>query len=137
MTPEQALAVNVEGKGIVLISGCGHQTLPKIIERAEALFDEPIYGMIGGLHYPVTDARLVWKGIKIQMYYGTGKVPWEPITMEEVQNNIEFLRKRNPGVVGLSSHDSCDGSVEAFRSSFPGIYKDIRVGEKIVIGRHE
>ncbi len=137
LTPEQALAVNVEGKGIVLISGCGHQTLPKIIERAEALFDEPIYGMIGGLHYPVTDARLVWKGIKIQMYYGTGKVPWEPITMEEVQNNIEFLKKRDPGVVGLSGHDSCDGSIEAFRNSFPGVYRDIRVGEKIIIGGHE
>lgn len=134
---EQALAINVEGKGIMLISGCGHQTLPKIIERAEALFDEPIYGLIGGLHYPVTGSRRVWKGIKILIYAGTGKVPWEPITMEEVQNKIEFLKKRNPGVVGLSSHDSCDGSVEAFRSSFPGIYKYIRVGEKIVIGRHE
>lgn len=131
---EQALAINVEGKGIVLISGCGHQTLPKIIERAEILFDEPIYGLIGGLHYPVTDS---WGEIKRRFYVGTGKVPWEPITMEEVQNNIEFLRKRNPGVVGLSSHDSCDGSVEAFRSSFPGIYKYIKVGEKIVIGRHE
>jgi len=37
-THEQALAVNVEGKGIVLIAGCGHQTLLKILERAEALF---------------------------------------------------------------------------------------------------
>jgi len=33
-THEQALAVNVEGKGIVLIVGCGHQTLPKILKRA-------------------------------------------------------------------------------------------------------
>lgn len=54
-TPEQTLAVNVEGKGIILIVGCGHQTLLKILDRAEALFDEPIYGIIGGLHYPVTD----------------------------------------------------------------------------------
>lgn len=51
--PEQALAVNVDGKGIVLIVGCGHQTLPKIVERTEALFEEPIYGLIGGLHYAV------------------------------------------------------------------------------------
>lgn len=40
---EQSLAVNVEGKGIVLIIGYGHQTIEKIIERAQELFDEPIY----------------------------------------------------------------------------------------------
>jgi|GEM_PF-177430 7,8-dihydropterin-6-yl-methyl-4-(beta-D-ribofuranosyl)aminobenzene 5'-phosphate synthase len=136
-TPEQALAVNVEGKGIVLIVGCGHQTLPKILERAEALFEEPIYGIIGGLHYPVTDSRLILQGLKIQMYAGTGKVPWSPITIEEVKNNINLLKKLNPGVVGLSGHDSCDESIEAFRTAFPGIYRDIKVGEKIVIGRHE
>jgi len=133
-TPEQALAVSVEAKGIVLISGCGHQTLSKILERAEALFDEPIYGIIGGLHYPVTDSRAEWKGIKIQMYFGTGKAPWNPITMEEVQGNINLLKKRNPGVVGLSGHDSCDASIEAFRKAFPEIYKDIKIGEKIVVG---
>ena len=136
-TPEQALAVNVEGKGIMLIVGCGHQTVLKILERAEALFDEPIYGIIGGLHYPVTDSRLIWDGLKIQMYFGTGKVPWSPITIEEVKNNINLLKKRNPVVVGLSGHDSCDASIEAFRNAFPEIYKDIKVGEKIVIGKHE
>ncbi len=90
--------------------------------------------MIGGLHYPVTDS---WGETKRSIYGGTSEVPWEPITMEEVQNNIEFLRKLNRGVMGLSGHDSCDGSVEAFRKAFPGIYKDVRVGEKIVIGKHE
>ena len=136
-TAEQALAVNVEGKGIILISGCGHQTLSKILERAEALFDETIYGIIGGLHYPVTDSRLIMEGLKIQMYVGTGKVPWNPITIDEVKNNINFLKKRNPGVVGLSGHDSCDESIAAFRTAFPGVYRDIKVGEKIVISRYE
>lgn len=131
--PEQALAVNVDGKGIILIVGCGHQTLIKILERSEALFDEPIYGIFGGLHYPVTDSRLIWKGLKIQMYFGTGKVPWSPITIEEVNNNINLLKKRNPGFVGLSGHDSCDDSIEAFRNAFPKIFIDIKVGEKFVI----
>ncbi len=136
LTPEQALAINVHGKGIVIIAGCGHQTLSKILERAEALFDEPIYGVIGGLHYPVTDSRiLTMTGIKLQMYFGTGKVPWKPLTIEEVQNNIALLKKHNPGVVGLSPHDSCDASLEAFRQAFPGIYKEIKVGEEIVIGK--
>jgi 7,8-dihydropterin-6-yl-methyl-4-(beta-D-ribofuranosyl)aminobenzene 5'-phosphate synthase len=131
-TQEQALAVNVEGKGIVLVAGCGHQTLAKIIERAEALFDGPIYGIIGGLHYPVDDSRVVWKGIKLT-YFGTGKVPWRPITLEEVQKNIDYLKKRKPNVVGLSPHDSGDVAIEAFRDAFPEAFKSIEVGRKIVV----
>jgi len=50
---EQTLAINVENKGIVLIVGCGHQKVERILKRAEDLFDIPIYGIIGGLHYPV------------------------------------------------------------------------------------
>lgn len=134
---EQALAVNIEGKGIVLIVGCGHQTLPKIVKRAEALFEEPIYGIIGGLHYPVTDSRVKIMGIKMQKYLGICKFPWRPITMDIVQKNIDFLRKRNPKVVSLSAHDSCDASIAAFRSAFLTAYKEIKVGERIVISSNE
>ena len=130
---EQALAVNVGGKGIVVIMGCGHQTLSKIIKRAEALFEEPIYGVIGGLHYPVTDSREKMMGIKIQKYAGTCRLPWKPITMGNVQKSIGYLKKLNPGVVGLSAHDSCDASVAAFRNAFPNAYRDIKVGEEITI----
>jgi len=130
---EQSIAVNVEGKGIVLIIGCGHQTLPKIIARAEDLFEEPIYGVIGGLHYPVTDSPAKIFGIKIQKYIGTCKFPWKPITIDEVHTNIDILKKVNPKVVGLSPHDSCDASIAAFRKAFQNEYKDIIVGERIVI----
>ena len=130
---EQALAVNIEGKGIVLIVGCGHQTLPKILKRAEALFEEPIYGIIGGLHYPVTDSRVKLMGIKMQKYAGTCRLPWKPITMENVKESIDYLKKLNPGVVGLSAHDSCDASITAFRNAFPNVYRDVKVGEEITI----
>jgi len=135
-TPEQALAVNVKGKGIVLIVGCGHQTLPKLLQRTEALFAEPIFGLIGGLHYPVTGSRVVIGGVEFQRYVGTGKVPWRPITMKEVQSNIEILEQRNPKIVGVSGHDSCDASIAAFRKAFPKSYQGIIVGERIVIGQN-
>jgi len=134
-TVEQALAVNVAGKGVVLIVGCGHQTLPRILERTEALFDEPIYGVVGGLHYPVSDSRIKPLGFKIQKYLGTGKVPWQPITRQEVFENIACLQKRHPRLVGLSPHDSCDESLDAFRTAFPQAYRDIRVGEAICVSR--
>ncbi|UCD85786.1 MAG: MBL fold metallo-hydrolase [Deltaproteobacteria bacterium] len=132
-TPEQALAVNVEGKGIILIIGCGHQTLPKIFKRTETLFDEPIYGIIGGLHYPVTDSRIKIFGIKAQRYVGTDRPPWRPINMSDVRKNIEELKKRNPKIVRLSAHDSCDVSIAEFRRAFSDAFDEIRVGKKIII----
>ncbi len=130
---EQAIAVNVEGKGIVIIVGCGHQGLKKIIERTETLFDTPIYGIIGGLHYPVTDSRIKIAGIKMQKFLGTCREPWNPYSATDVKENIAFLKERNPSLVAVSAHDSCDASLDAFRSAFPIEYKDIIVGEKIII----
>ena len=131
---EQALAINVEGKGIVIVVGCGHQTLPKIIERTEALFDEPIYGIIGGLHYPVNGGPIEIMGWFPHKMFGTGKLPWKPITMEELQENIKFLKKRNPKIVALSAHDSSEVSLKAFHDAFPKVIRDINVGERIIIG---
>lgn len=133
-TPEQALAVNVEGKGIVLVVGCGHQTLPRLLTRSQELFNEPIYGIVGGLHYPVTESRIKKRRIPIQKLYGTGKPPWSFITMADVNKNIEILKKVKPGIIAISPHDSCDVSIVAFRKSFPSAFKDIRVGKKLVIG---
>ncbi len=134
---EQALAVNVKGKGIVLVVGCGHQTLPKIVKRAEALFEEPIYGIVGGLHYPVNDSRVKVMGIRMQKYLGTCRLPWRPIKKDVVQENIDFLKKQNPSVVGLSAHDRCDASIAAFRNAFPTVYKEIKVGKRIVVSNDE
>jgi 7,8-dihydropterin-6-yl-methyl-4-(beta-D-ribofuranosyl)aminobenzene 5'-phosphate synthase len=128
-TPEQALAVNVEGKGIVVIVGCGHQTLKKIVDRAEALFDAPLFGVLGGLHYPVAKGR----NIDVHRYVGTAKLPGEFLTIEEVQANVDYLKTRGIGVVGLSPHDSCDTSVEIFKRSFPHAFREIVVGQGIVI----
>ncbi len=133
-TEEQALAVNVANKGIVVIVGCGHQTLSKILERVEALFDEPLYGIIGGLHYPVTESRAKVMGIHVQKYIGTGKPPWDPITLEEVRTNIAMLKSKQPAIVSLSAHDSCDAVVNEFKTAFGDSYEDLKVGKKIAIG---
>jgi len=132
-TPEQSLAVNVAGKGIVLIVGCGHSTLQRIVDRAETLFDAPIYGMVGGLHYPATASREKKLGLPVQSIFGTGKWPWKPINREDVRVAIDYLKERNPQLVSLSAHDSCDWSIEAFRSAFGEAYQDLIVGEEIIV----
>ena len=132
-TPEQSLAINVEGKGIVLIIGCGHPTIQRIIDRKEMLFQQPLYGVIGGLHYPVTASRSVKHGIPAQQYFGTGLWPWERITKGDVHNAISFIYRRDPHVVALSPHDSCDWSLAAFRDAFGTRYRELMVGKEITI----
>jgi len=132
-TEEQSLAVNVERKGVVLIVGCGHHTVPRLLERAEALFDEPIYGLVGGLHYPVMGGPVEVYGCAMHKYAGTGKPPWENITVDELQANIQLLKGLNLKLVALSPHDSSDLSMEAFRDAFPEAYRELRVGDPIIV----
>jgi len=103
---EQVLAVNVQGQGIVLIVGCGHPTVERIVARAEALFDQPVVGIVGGLHY-------------------------EGFSFTDVQPHVEFLSSHNLKLVALSPHDSSREALEAFQSTFADRYHTLRVGESI------
>ncbi len=125
-TPEQVLAVNVTGKGLVLIVGCGHPSLPRIFARADMVCDVPVAGVIGGLHYPVT-------GLPTQRLLGTARWPWQPADPGEVLEDVAFLRSRDPRVVALSPHDSCDWSLAQFREAFGAAYRDIIVGAPIEV----
>jgi metal-dependent hydrolase (beta-lactamase superfamily II) len=131
---EQALAINVAEKGLVLVIGCGHQTVPKLLERTRAVFSEPIHGLVGGLHYPVPKGRAVVLGIPIQKLIASGNGPFSPVDQEEVSSNIDMLRRLEPGLVGLSEHDSSDEVIQQFREAFGPAHRDVRVGEPIVVG---
>lgn len=130
---EQSLAINVEGKGIVLVIGCGHQTIERIIERAQKLFDEPIYGIIGGLHFPVKGGRIMAGPVNVQHLIGSDNPPWSGVNKEDVKNSIESIKKVNPKIVALSPHDSSDWSVQQFKNAFGDKYFDIKVGKEIII----
>ncbi len=48
---DQAMIVNVAGKGIVVITGCGHAGVVNIARYARRLTgDQPLYALIGGFH---------------------------------------------------------------------------------------
>ncbi len=48
---DQALIVNVAGKGLVVITGCGHAGVVNIARYARRLTgDQPLYALIGGFH---------------------------------------------------------------------------------------
>lgn len=104
---EQPLVVHVADHGLVLITGCGHPGLERLVERAESLYGEQVVGVVGGLHY--TNARA-----------------------DELQSPIQFLQSRHPELVGLSPHDSGPEALAAFESAFPGVYQTLTVGETIL-----
>jgi metal-dependent hydrolase (beta-lactamase superfamily II) len=128
---EQALVVNVEGRGLVLIVGCGHQTVPKLVARTQAVFSEPVLGLVGGLHYPVPKGRAVVLGVPLQKLVASGNGPFSPVTLEEVSANIDLLRQLKLDLVGLSGHDSSDQVIGEFRAAFGPAYREVRVGEWI------
>lgn len=130
---EQALAINVAGRGIVLVVGCGHQTLAKILRRYDQLFEEPLYGIVGDLHYPVPDGRLTVLGINMQRYLASGAGPWNPISEADLRADMALLKQRDLGVIGLGGHDTSDEVIDQFRNLFGKRYRSVRVGNAIVV----
>lgn len=124
---EQALAVRVQGRGVVLIVGCGHQGVPNLMARAAQMFGEPVVGVIGGLHYPIPRGRWTMFGVDTQRRatYGTAPGP----TPDDVQRDIDRLRAAGVQWVSLSPHDSSDEMIELFRRNFGAGYHDLRVGQ--------
>lgn len=107
---EQSLAIRVEGKGIVIITGCGHPTLSKILARARMLFDEPVWGIVGGLHY------------------------YNESFLSRALVDIDWLASSSPlQLIAISGHDSIPAAMTAYEKAFPKIYREVRVGEKIEI----
>ncbi len=105
---EQSLVVNVEGVGLVVISGCGHPGMQRTVGFVQQAFGRPVVGIIGGQHYTGLEAAAL-------------------------QPEIEFLQGLNPVVVSLSPHDSGPTALETFRKAFRENYKDIAAGQEIVV----
>ena len=53
--------------------------------------------------------------------------------MIEVEEQLEMLRARSLGVVGVGGHDSSDEVIALFAETFGDAYRYVRVGEPIVI----
>lgn len=103
---EQALAVNVAGRGVILIVGCGHPGVPRLVERAQAALGQPVVGVIGGLHLKGASEAVI-------------------------QYDIDLFRRLDVQVVGLSPHDTDATVIERFRRAFPAAYRDVTVGQTI------
>jgi 7,8-dihydropterin-6-yl-methyl-4-(beta-D-ribofuranosyl)aminobenzene 5'-phosphate synthase len=127
---EQALIVNVRGRGLILVSGCGHPAIESVLAAAERIVEAPIYGVIGGLHLPVHGMT---SGFIPQAVLGNPNWPWRLINEADAEKVIASISERGPGLVALSGHDSTPWTMTAFGDAFGGRFQPLRVGEEILI----
>jgi 7,8-dihydropterin-6-yl-methyl-4-(beta-D-ribofuranosyl)aminobenzene 5'-phosphate synthase len=127
---EHSLVVDVAGKGPVMIVGCGHPQLERLVKRATQITGRPLYGIVGGLHFPVTGSRVGKGG---QTIIGNGKLPWQRITKGEARETAAALATLDLKLVALSAHDSCDWTLGIFQETLGDRYRTVKVGEEIVV----
>jgi metal-dependent hydrolase (beta-lactamase superfamily II) len=130
---EQALVINVEGKGLVVVVGCGHQTLSRLLQRIDESFGQPIYAIVGDLHYPVPDGRLKLLGINLQRVFASGSGPTNPISSSDIEADIAMLQKRDIGLIALGGHDTSDEVLNRFGQVFGDRFRSVKVGDGITI----
>jgi 7,8-dihydropterin-6-yl-methyl-4-(beta-D-ribofuranosyl)aminobenzene 5'-phosphate synthase len=128
---EQGVVVNVRDFGLVVLTGCGHPPIERILGVTEQVLDVPIRAVVGGLHLPVH----AWGTPQIvQAVLGNPHWPWQPIGERDVAHVIEELRARGPRVVAVSSHDSTPWTFDALGRAFGDGYRTMRAGEELRIG---
>lgn len=103
------------------------QSLPRILARTAELFDEPIYGIVGGLHYPYPRGRWRQFGLDLQQLLVYG--PFRGPRLDEIRRDMRLLEQKRPKWVSISAHDSSDEMIEEFRRAFGESYHVLRVGE--------
>lgn len=127
---EQALVVNVRGRGLVLVTGCGHPEIERTLAAAEEVVDAPVHAVVGGLHLPV---HAIGTPLVPQAVLGSPNWPWRPISEQDARSVIQSIQERGPGLVALSGHDSTQWTIDAFGMAFGDRYRTVRVGEEILI----
>lgn len=128
---EQAMVINVAGKGLVLIVGCGHQTVAKLIAKVKRDFNTPLYGIVGDLHYPVPSGRRYLLGVNLQRMFASGTGLTNPIGMEQIQDDMALLERENIQLLGIGGHDTSDEVIAMFSKRFGPRYRHVEVGTKI------
>ena len=125
---EQALVAHVRDKGLVVITGCCHPTIEVILEMVRRLSAELLYAIAGGLHFPVTKSRFQHWGIQLQMFFGTGKPPWQRISDEDLSRTIDRINETGPKKVLLSAHDTCDHALNRLSQELEAETKVLQAG---------
>ncbi len=106
---DQGLVVNIKGKGLVVIAGCGHAGIINTINFARQITGvEKIYAVVGGFHL-------------------TGP-EFEPI----IDITIESMKQYSPEVI-IPCHCTGWKAINLFEKAFPDQFALNSVGARIVL----
>jgi len=106
---DQALILNLEDKGLVVISGCAHAGIVNTVRHAQKLTGvKKIHAVIGGFHL-------------------------SDFVDERVKATINDLEKINPDLI-YPCHCTGSKAVRQFTVSFKGRCNPLRTGDKLVLG---
>jgi 7,8-dihydropterin-6-yl-methyl-4-(beta-D-ribofuranosyl)aminobenzene 5'-phosphate synthase len=125
---EQAVVGRLAGRGLVVLTGCGHPGLEVILGMARSLCPDPVHAVVGGLHLPVTASRTRRRGIERQRLYGTGKPPWRRLGERDLDRAVRILEAASPRRLLLSAHDTCDHGLERLASETSAETEVLRAG---------
>jgi metal-dependent hydrolase (beta-lactamase superfamily II) len=129
---EQAMIIHLEGRGLVAIVGCGHQTMPRLLEHIRESFSVPLIGLIGDVHYPHPSGRLNIAGVDVQRRLASGDGLWDPISLERIQHEMDELNAQLE-FVALGAHDTSDEVLQLFASRFGARFQAAVAGEPIIV----
>jgi 7,8-dihydropterin-6-yl-methyl-4-(beta-D-ribofuranosyl)aminobenzene 5'-phosphate synthase len=105
--PEQSLVVQSR-KGLVIITGCAHPGIVRIIEHVKPLFPyEPIYLAMGGFHLKGESSQNISKIVNTIQEYGVQKI--------------------------APSHCTGEAAIQIFKNRFGEDFIESGVGRRIVI----
>ena len=106
---EQAMIVNVSGRGLVVITGCGHAGVVNIARYARRLTrDQPLYALLGGFHL-------------------NGPM-FEPL----IPRVLDDLAAMDPGVL-VPAHCTGWRAQHAMAARFPGVFVPNSVGSSFYL----
>jgi 7,8-dihydropterin-6-yl-methyl-4-(beta-D-ribofuranosyl)aminobenzene 5'-phosphate synthase len=100
---DQALILNLEGKGLVIVSGCAHAGIVNTVTHAQAITGvERVHAVIGGLHLARAEAG-------------------------EIEQTVQAFKAWAPALVA-PSHCTGFGAINRFASEMPGAFVHGLVG---------
>ena len=124
---EQSLLVNLRDKGLVLISGCGHPQIIKMVEAAQKITGERVYAVVGGFHLYYTKPN----GGTLPVIFGSNRLFARKPDKKDVEETILELRSLGVQKVHLSPHDADEPTMEMFHEHFGADYGRVAIGQTI------
>ena len=75
LVDERWLAVNVKGKGLVVLSACSHAGIVNVLKHAGASFaDVPLYAVMGGLHLSGVNEEIIPQTVEAIRDFGLTQI---------------------------------------------------------------